>query len=59
MVERVHHITDLEELERVAIHGRSSLYPEKIKIMVGTATCGRAAGAGEVLDKVREFVETR
>ena len=56
MVERVHHITDLEELERVAIHGRASLYPERIKILVGTATCGRAAGADEVLEKVREVV---
>ncbi len=57
MVERVHHITDLEELERVAVRGRASLYPERIKILVGTATCGRAAGAEEVLEKVREYVE--
>jgi len=59
VVERLHHITDLEELERVAIHGRTSLYPERIKILVGMATCGRAAGAEEVMDKVREVVEAK
>ena len=53
------HITDLEALERYAIHGRASLYPERAKIMVGMATCGRAAGAEEVLEAVREEVEDR
>ncbi len=53
------HITDLEALERYAIHGRASLYPERPKIMVGMATCGRAAGAEEVLEAVREEVEER
>ena len=53
------HITDLEALERYAIHGRASLYPERTKIMVGMATCGRAAGAEEVLEAVREEVEER
>ena len=53
------HLTDLEALERCAIHGRATLYPERIKIMVGTATCGRAAGAQEVLEAVREEVEGR
>jgi len=51
------HVTDLEALERCAIHGRASLYPERIKIMVGMATCGRAAGAAEVLEAVHEEVE--
>ena len=53
------HITDLEALERYAIHGRASLYPERTKIMVGMATCGRAAGAEEVLEAVRESIEER
>ena len=53
------HITDLEALERYAIHGRASLYPDRIKIVVGTATCGRAAGADEVLEAVREEVEVQ
>ena len=57
MTEHIHHVTDLEALERCAIHGRASLYPERIKIMVGTATCGRAAGADAVLEAVREEVE--
>jgi NADH:ubiquinone oxidoreductase subunit F (NADH-binding)/(2Fe-2S) ferredoxin len=59
VTERVPHLTDLEALERYAIHGRRSLYPERIKILVGMATCGRAAGAAEVLDAVREEVETK
>ena len=57
MTEHHSHISDLEALERCAIHGRSTLYPDRIKIMVGTATCGRAAGAQEVLEAVREEVE--
>ena len=57
MVERISHLTDLEALERCAIHGRASLYPDRVKIMVGMATCGRAAGAEEVLEAVREEVE--
>jgi NADH:ubiquinone oxidoreductase subunit F (NADH-binding)/(2Fe-2S) ferredoxin len=39
------------------MHGRASLYPERIKIMVGMATCGRAAGGEDVLEAVREVVE--
>ena len=51
------HITDLEALERCAIHGRATLYPDRPKILVGMATCGRAAGAAEILEAVREEVE--
>ena len=57
MTDHIAHLTDLEALERCAIHGRASLYPEHIKILVGMATCGRAAGAAEVLEAVREEVE--
>jgi NADH:ubiquinone oxidoreductase subunit F (NADH-binding)/(2Fe-2S) ferredoxin len=57
VTDHICHVTDLEALERCAIHGRASLYPEHIKIMVGTATCGRAAGAAEVLEAVHEEVE--
>jgi len=53
------HITDLEALERCAIHGRTTLYPDRIKIVVGTATCGNAAGAQEVLDAVRQEVDAK
>ncbi len=57
MTEIIQHISDLETLERVARHGRGTLYPDRVKIMVGTATCGRAAGAGDVLEAVRDWVE--
>jgi NADH:ubiquinone oxidoreductase subunit F (NADH-binding)/(2Fe-2S) ferredoxin len=44
-------------LERLASAGRASLYPDKIKITVGMATCGRAAGAGAVFDTIRQRIE--
>ena len=47
----------LEDLAAAAESGRARLYPQRIKIIVGTATCGLAAGAGEVLDAVRELVD--
>ncbi len=44
----------LQDIERLAATGRQSLFPEKIKIMLGTGTCGMAAGAAEVLAAVKE-----
>ncbi len=44
-------------LETLASAGRASLYPDKIKITVGMATCGRAAGAGAVFDTIRQRIE--
>lgn len=45
-----------DDLTPLATAGRSTLYPTQPKILVGYATCGQAAGAGQVLDAVREEV---
>ena len=50
-------IRSLEDLEKVAVRGRASLLPNRPKILVGTATCGQAAGADEVLAAIRDEVE--
>ena len=39
--------------------GRKTLRPDCIKIMVGAATCGLAAGAEEVYTTVRDYVRSR
>ena len=39
--------------------GMKSLFPATTKIMVGMATCGVAAGAGEVWDALRQEVKKR
>ena len=39
--------------------GMKSLFPATAKIMVGMATCGVAAGAGEVWDALRQEVKKR
>jgi NADH:ubiquinone oxidoreductase subunit F (NADH-binding)/(2Fe-2S) ferredoxin len=41
-------MSDLNNLERLKEEGINYLFPSKAKIMVGMATCGLAAGAGEV-----------
>ncbi|MGD2077665.1 MAG: (2Fe-2S) ferredoxin domain-containing protein, partial [Chloroflexota bacterium] len=46
-------------LEALATAGRASLYPDKIKITVGMATCGQAAGAGEVFEAIQQRIEQR
>ena len=49
-------IRTLEDLDKAAAAGRARLYPTRPKILVGMATCGQAAGAGEVLQAIREEV---
>ncbi|MBI5576814.1 MAG: NADH-quinone oxidoreductase subunit NuoF [Deltaproteobacteria bacterium] len=48
-----------KDLDRIGTAGKAALYPERLKILVGSATCGIAAGAREVeaaaLDAVKEF----
>ena len=46
-------------LETLASAGRASLYPDKIKISVGMATCGRAAGASDVFEAIRHRIKQR
>ena len=41
-------IRNLEDLDRAAAAGRASLYPSRLKILIGSASCGMALGAREV-----------
>jgi NADH:ubiquinone oxidoreductase subunit F (NADH-binding)/(2Fe-2S) ferredoxin len=41
-------MSSLHNLEKLREEGMNSLFPSRPKIMVGMATCGQAAGAGEV-----------
>jgi len=46
-----------EDLQEIRKRGERKLRPNKIKITVGTATCGLATGSGEVLKAARDAVE--
>jgi len=50
-------IVSLKDLESLRKEGLHSLYPEKIKIMVGMATCGLASGASQVFDTLCKEIE--
>jgi len=50
-------ITSLKDLDELREQGLKSLYPDKIKIVVGMATCGLASGAKEVFDTLTEEIE--
>jgi NADH:ubiquinone oxidoreductase subunit F (NADH-binding)/NAD-dependent dihydropyrimidine dehydrogenase PreA subunit/(2Fe-2S) ferredoxin len=50
-------ITTLEALEGLAKQGEASIQPSRIRIAVGTASCGTATGARTVLNTVRTEVE--
>jgi NADH-quinone oxidoreductase subunit F/NADP-reducing hydrogenase subunit HndC len=45
------------DLDRLAARGLETLYPRQPKLLVGMATCGQAAGAGEIVEAIREEVE--
>ncbi len=49
----------LLDLPALAAAGEASLHPDRIKIAVGMATCGHAAGALAVYDALRERIEQR
>ena len=49
-------INGIEDLKSFKLKGLESIYPNRPKITVGTATCGIAAGAGEVLEAVKSEV---
>jgi len=44
----------LPDLDALAAAGEARLYPDKIKITVGMATCGRAAGAEAVYETLEQ-----
>jgi NADH:ubiquinone oxidoreductase subunit F (NADH-binding)/(2Fe-2S) ferredoxin len=47
------------EFEHLRTSGQTSLYPAKIKITVGMATCGLAAGAEAIFDTLKQRLEQR
>lgn len=53
---RINSIPELDALRKV---GNSSLYPEKIKITVGMATCGLAAGADVIYETLQQRIAQR
>jgi NADH:ubiquinone oxidoreductase subunit F (NADH-binding)/(2Fe-2S) ferredoxin/Pyruvate/2-oxoacid:ferredoxin oxidoreductase delta subunit len=46
-----------KDLDRIASEGRDRLYPGRLKILIGSATCGIAAGAREVEAAALETVK--
>jgi NADH:ubiquinone oxidoreductase subunit F (NADH-binding) len=52
-------ICNKEDLDRAAASGQGSLYPNRLKILIGSASCGIALGAREVeaaaIETVREL----
>lgn len=50
-------IKNLKALDEAKEEGLRSLYPEKIKISVGMATCGVATGAQELYDEIKSILE--
>lgn len=58
-MKRREEINSLKNLERLKEEGMNSLFPSRTKIMVGMATCGKAAGAGEVWQALNKEVKKR
>ena len=52
-------IQTVADLKSVGTAGRASLYPDRLKIVVGMATCGLAAGADAIYETLRQRVEQR
>lgn len=52
-------IQDLADLEQLHEEGRRSLFPARIKVMVGMGTCGRASGADPVVEAIQEEAKRR
>ncbi|MGB8991671.1 MAG: NADH-quinone oxidoreductase subunit NuoF [Desulfobaccales bacterium] len=50
-------ITGLEQLQEIKEQGLRLTYPDKIKIMVGMATCGISAGADKVYATLAQKIE--
>jgi NADH:ubiquinone oxidoreductase subunit F (NADH-binding)/(2Fe-2S) ferredoxin len=50
-------LRNIADLERAAGVGRAALYPEKLKILVGSASCGVAVGARNIEAAARRAVE--
>jgi NADH:ubiquinone oxidoreductase subunit F (NADH-binding)/(2Fe-2S) ferredoxin len=54
---KINKISSRKELDQKKEQGLNKLYPDKIKISVGMASCGLAAGAGKVFEKLQQSIE--
>ena len=52
-------ITSAEQLDAIRPFGEALLHPNRMKISVGMATCGLAAGAGEIYATLKQRIEQR
>ena len=50
-------IRNIEDLDCLKAAGLAALYPEELKVLVGSASCGIAMGAREVEAAARQAVE--
>jgi NADH:ubiquinone oxidoreductase subunit F (NADH-binding)/(2Fe-2S) ferredoxin len=50
-------IRNAANLQKIADRGGATLYPEKLKILVGAATCGLAMGAAKIEETARMLVQ--
>jgi NADH:ubiquinone oxidoreductase subunit F (NADH-binding)/(2Fe-2S) ferredoxin len=50
-------ISSKKELDQKKKQGQHKLYPDKVKISVGMASCGLAAGAGKVFEKLQQSID--
>ena len=46
-------------LEHLRTAGQASLFPDRIKITVGMATCGLAAGSDVIFDTLKQRLQQR
>ena len=53
----MHKIRTLQDIEKVKSTGESLLHPDKLKIVVGMATCGLASGAEDVYNAINEEIK--
>ena len=47
-------VNTLTQLKKLKSNGLGAMFPDKIKIAVGMATCGLATGAQEVYDELEK-----
>ena len=52
-------ITSAEDIDAVRPAGEASLHPDRMKICVGMATCGLAAGADQIYTALKQRIEQR
>ena len=50
-------IKNLVDLNKIKEKGLKSIFPDKMKISVGMATCGLATGSQEVYDELQAGIE--